>query len=445
MNDKRCLSFIIYQCEDYLYWQFRLRLRIMAFTWRIQQSDTPDMFYIPTKTHGTLAVPAPLMTSEPESFAYNTFKVRVPRIIDEIVALNHFKDEVISDMRLLRDEITDGRIRQIREITPDQMFWNKVSDGWLGRTWLEVPWYWAETCFYRRVLEATRYFQPGDGYLSDPYTPHKMTELEADSAPRILDMKLAVLPVDRAERFTKLIENSLWGNRTDLSYNVANTLDSTDRNRDETANLIVNDTRLVMEMLLSGRCHRVAVITDNAGTELLMDLALVDYLLEQNVVEHIELYLKEQPFFVSDAMPKDVHTSIRALSTGSPILRNLATRLDKFITAGRLTPRQHWFFTTCLFYTQLPDDLRADLTQADLVILKGDANYRRLLSDAHWQPTASFILATDYFPAPFVALRTLKAELITGLPDGLAERLTQQDLTWRVNGKRGVIQANLHL
>jgi hypothetical protein len=51
--------------------------------------------------------------------------------------------------------------------------------------------------------------------------------------------------------------------------------------------------------------------------------------------------------------------------------------------------------------------------------------------------------AIPYFPAPFVALRTLKSDPIVGLSPGLAERLEQVDAEWRVNGKRGMIQAIL--
>ena len=76
-------------------------------------------------------------------------------------------------------------------------------------------------------------------------------------------------------------------------------------------------------------------------------------------------------------------------------------------------------------------------------MVKGDANYRRLLGDAHWPPTTSFAQATGYFPAPLVALRTLKAEIIVGLRSGEAERLQTEDPAWLVNGKRGVVQASL--
>lgn len=47
------------------------------------------------------------------------------------------------------------------------------------------------------------------------------------------------------------------------------------------------------------------------------------------------------------------------------------------------------------------------------------------------------------FPAPLVALRTFKSELVVGLAPGQAEREQAADPEWLVNGRRGVIQARL--
>jgi hypothetical protein len=49
----------------------------------------------------------------------------------------------------------------------------------------------------------------------------------------------------------------------------------------------------------------------------------------------------------------------------------------------------------------------------------------------------------NYFPAPLVALRTLKSELITGLTETQVEKLNDEEKDWLTNGKRGVIQALL--
>jgi hypothetical protein len=92
----------------------------------------------------------------------------------------------------------------------------------------------------------------------------------------------------------------------------------------------------------------------------------------------------------------------------------------------------------------MPPRFQQFFTGAALVVSKGDANYRRVVGDALWQPETPFADVTAYFPAPLLALRTLKSNPIVGLPAGLAERLDAEDATWRVNGRRGVAQFAAH-
>jgi hypothetical protein len=87
----------------------------------------------------------------------------------------------------------------------------------------------------------------------------------------------------------------------------------------------------------------------------------------------------------------------------------------------------------------MPAALQADISTAALAIVKGDVNYRRLLDDRHWPPTTRMEDVAGYFPTSFVALRTLKGEIMVGLAAGQAEQLAVEDPTWLINGKRGVV------
>jgi hypothetical protein len=93
----------------------------------------------------------------------------------------------------------------------------------------------------------------------------------------------------------------------------------------------------------------------------------------------------------------------------------------------------------CLPFRQFPDDLRDTLGSSDLILLKGDVNYRRLIDDRHWPPTSDLATIAAHMPSSFLALRTLKGELLVGLPEGLAEKLASEDPTWLINGERGLI------
>ncbi len=384
-------------------------------------------------------LPPVLMTSEPGSFAYSTFAVRHPQLLDDLIAANEYPPEIVAALRSLRAEILGGVIQPLRENAPDQADWNSSAREHLGKSWLDVPWYWAEAYFWRRILEAVRYFQPGVFHHPDPYASQKQRELEPTAAPRALLARLRNLPTRDAEAFDALMRASLWGNRTDLSYAEVRD-DSADARVGDRSNVIVDDTVQVWNYLETRRAQ-IDFISDNVGPELLFDLALADFLLRRGFAGQIVFHLKPQPFFVSDAMISDVHLAIAALAESiAPELQQLARRLRRAIDDQHFVLIDHPFWVTGAFFHEMPEDLIATLARADLVISKGDANYRRLVGDCHWDPTTPFQIAAGYFPTPLVALRTLKAELIVGLKQGEAEQLQAQDPAWRVNGKRGVIQ-----
>ncbi len=389
-------------------------------------------------------LPPVIRTSEPNSWARHTFETRIPRILDDIVATNDYPPAIVAALRDLRAEIVAGTIQPLREDAPDRDFWDAHAREHIGKTWLDVPWYWAEAFCYRRVLEAVRYFEAGAFFQRDPFAPLKRAELAPDRAPRALARVLTHLPDDDAHAFRALVHASLWGNRVDLSmYDIAaNPQDAAALER-ERANLLVDDTARVFAHLLARRGEPVDLIGDNAGTELAFDLALADFLLRAEIASRINLHLKPQPFFVSDAMNRDAIEMLDALGRSSTsALRPLAQRLAQSLDAGRLALSDHPFWVTGFFFHALPNDLRALLARAALVIVKGDANYRRLVGDCHWEPTTPFASVVAHFPAPVVALRALKAELIVGLRAGDAERLRAEDAAWMTNGTRGVVQFN---
>jgi hypothetical protein len=88
----------------------------------------------------------------------------------------------------------------------------------------------------------------------------------------------------------------------------------------------------------------------------------------------------------------------------------------------------------------LPPHTRAELARSDLLISKGDANYRRLLGDRHWNFTTPFAEAAAPLPVPVLALRTLKSEVAAGLSQDQVERLDAEDPEWAVNGRWGLLQ-----
>jgi hypothetical protein len=156
----------------------------------------------------------------------------------------------------------------------------------------------------------------------------------------------------------------------------------------------------------------------------------------------VVLHAKAHPTFVSDATEYDVRRFLE--SSGKAGTQYSAAQLaciERLAAAhgrGQLTIAPHAYWNSPLSLWELPAELERLFESARLVLLKGDANYRRALGDALWPPTTPFAEATAYFPAPLLALRTLKSDPIVGLPAGCAEALDRADSRWRVNGRRGV-------
>jgi hypothetical protein len=121
-------------------------------------------------------------------------------------------------------------------------------------------------------------------------------------------------------------------------------------------------------------------------------------------------------------------------------VQDLGKRLKQHVRVERLQLVEDFFWTSPLAFWEMPATLRTELSYADLLISKGDANYRRLLGDRHWPFITPAEDVLRYVPAPLVALRVCKSEVIVGLRPGQPEELDQVDPDWKINGEWGMIQ-----
>jgi uncharacterized protein with ATP-grasp and redox domains len=395
-------------------------------------------------TRNNTELPPPLMTSELGSFARRTIVERKPQIIQRVIEDNDYPPGIVQALVTFKREIASHLLRQpmqpLAEQAPDVAFWSRELVAYQGKTWLEVPWYFAETYFYRRLLESVRYFQPGPWKGHDPFEKQKQTQ-EKMAVERLVESWGQLAGAESDVAFEALLHSCLWGNRADLSnFTVAIQARGGLATREERHNILIDHTDEVQQLLVSG-LERVDFINDNVGLDVLFDLALADFLLVQGWVRQVVFHLKNCPFFVSDAMPKDVGAMIAMLQAApDAAMRELGVRLKEHVEAGRLVLKADAFWTSCLMFRHLPPPLRESLESSRLVILKGDVNYRRLLDDRHWPHTKRLEEITDYFPSPFLVLRTLKGETMVGLEPGQAEALAAEDPTWLINGKRGIVQ-----
>jgi uncharacterized protein with ATP-grasp and redox domains len=412
----------------------------------LNPSDINSMSY----DKPVLPIPQSLRGLEEDTFTYDSIARRLPEIGRQTLAGNDFLPEYEARVQALIKEIPLDRIRALTDDRPpDAANWSEYTAPHLGQNWLEAPWFFVETYFYRRILQATGYFQDGSGQDLDPFLYQKQQGLEVSlEAIRSLSAQVQELLFRtnrQSEALLNLLSADLWGNQADLSMWPAGDGPKADQwNIDQRqAHTLVDDTPAIIKLLLGRQTPvaRVDFLIDNAGFELIADLALVLYLLDRDIVQAVHLQAKPHPTFVSDAMIKDVLQAVEFLrSDQDPETASIGRRLQTFLGNGRLLVQTHWFWTSPLSMWQMPPELRRELGQSDLLICKGDANYRRLLGDRHWPFTIPFADIVCYLPAPLVALRTLKSEVACGLSVNQVREVTQRDPEWLVNGQWGVIQ-----
>jgi uncharacterized protein with ATP-grasp and redox domains len=343
-------------------------------------------------------------------------------------------------------------VRSLDDKEPDFTQWNQYLEPYVGKHWLDIPWFFAEMYFFRRILEATHYFQAGSTQGIDPFSLQKRRGLETTLA-SIRELSTRVNHwIEQAKHdhgnpdpksLIVLLYSVLWGNRADMSLWPidAGELDSSPEIHLEQNHILVDDTALIAERVAGFEAVRMDVIVDNAGFELVCDLCMVDFLLTSRAAEVIYLHLKPQPLFVSDAMIQDVQDTIEFLATTPDRdVQSLGHRLQDHLAQGHLLCRDDGFWTSPLVFWEMPEPLRQELAQSALILIKGDANYRRCLGNRNWPFTTAFVDVVCYFPAPLVALRTLKSELVVGLGLEQIAALNQEDSEWLTNGQWGVIQ-----
>jgi len=220
--------------------------------------------------------------------------------------------------------------------------------------------------------------------------------------------------------FTEMCEICLWGNATDLSlltnlsYDDIQKLQGSAARKAQEKNIIANDFSAAFATLHAAKAsgktdRRVDIVLDNAGFELYVDLLLAGYLLQSGLATTIVLHPKNIPWFVSDVVPRDFAALFSVLLNAKNFYetpteddknRNvtpaalskeeeeavaaLAQNWSELYAEGKIVLRPNAFWTEGGSFWRLPSSAPAlfeDLKESELVIFKGDLNYRKLVGD----------------------------------------------------------------
>jgi damage-control phosphatase, subfamily III len=127
---------------------------------------------------------------------------------------------------------------------------------------------------------------------------------------------------------------------------------------------------------------------------LFVDVFLAAYFLEIGAAKTIVCHPKDFGWFVSDVLPVDFdslfdllsHDAIADTPQHKQDLLFLRDRWLKYYKSGQIKIRTDPFWTTPHPHWRMPSfapELYKVLQASDLVIYKGDLNYRKLIADVH--------------------------------------------------------------
>jgi uncharacterized protein with ATP-grasp and redox domains len=334
-------------------------------------------------------------------------------------------------MSLAEQIETDAPLALFERPAPDTPLWHAVFQPYSGESWLATEWLFAEFFAYRLIVEAVRYWDT----LEDPFAPFKREELASAALKKVV---LDALNVDGdvAERLRSTFEYTLWGNQMDQS--IKHIAERGMQPRED--RLLSDHMDEATTRLLERESGEVHLVLDNAGTEQALDFVLVDLLLRERLASRVRLHVKQHPILVSDVIEPDVGGLLVKFTASRGEVRQLAGRLTAALEDGRITVEPDFFWNLPRRFWELPLRLESTFRNATLVLVKGDANYRRMTNDAIWPYGATLSDALPDFPSPLLALRTLKSDTLVGVDEGRCARLDEEDPDWRTNGKYAVAQ-----
>lgn len=420
--------------------------------------------------------PPPLSAKFKDTFAYPTVKERMPSIVagvadtafrSKVWIKEKYGEEGSEDLKKvaggvskLRNEMMTGKVLiPITDTRSDVKLWNDYLREVTERdgeepTWFVSPWLYVECYMYRRIQESVEKCNILNKF--DVFMDQKRKSLLDSAQPTLILLNYLMTVVndldtgetsDKQKLFKQLMQISLWGNKCDLSISGGQDNAQTSCPLDQVNKLrqfiLRDDLDQVWQHLSSKSPSRVDIVLDNAGFELITDLCLAEFLISAKLASSVHLHAKAFPWFVSDVTKDDFdHTFQFFMQNNSLAMDMFLKRWKGRIEDGSWVFKVHDFWTSPFAYCDMNKympELYTDLGNSTLIIFKGDLNYRKLVGDRNWPTTTPFEDSLcGFHPAPLCALRTLKADLVTGLEEGKAEEVKEQDRNWMINGNWAV-------
>ena len=363
-----------------------------------------------------------IRTDELNSFASYTAANRFPSIVRSVIENNSFNNEIHDKLELLLRDIPDAELGLLSDSSNVNRRINAAIKKEKYR-WNNAPFIFVENYLYHLLREICNYTDTRYDYFAfkkdDDVLSKKKALLE------VIEDSEKLFNCEPDESFNQLMHFYLSGNTADLSQ--TKTIDRSN------INLLIDDTEKAGGFFRAS--NQIDIVLDNSGEELFYDLLFSKWILSKTKTAAVNLHFKSFPYFVSDAMIMDFYFLLSILSEDKRGKKFSDAILD-YVTRGNIVLHEDNYWTDTNDFSAIPEAIKCIFSKSDVVVFKGDLNYRKLIEDRHWNYNTDIREIVTHRQNNCLIIRVLKSELITNLntvPDTANNE-------WMHNGKYGIIQ-----
>lgn len=251
------------------------------------------------------------------------------------------------------------------------------------------------------------------------------------------------------EKLKEITNLSLYSNTNDLS-----------QLRDRVRKVIDNNSIYPNNLEYFLKCikllkkdTKVNYLVDNSGVEFFSDLTFAYVLIQVSNINKVSLLINKLPIFVSDVIESDYEHMINIVEK---YLKNKKNNIpDDYLKAlelikDKIKEKQielhsdfNWNMPTS-YDIMAKNGYKEVFTESNsILIIKGDLNYRRLVTDKNWHYSDDILEHTDYIECPTLVVRSIKSDLVIDYDKKGKKKYTEwekKDKYWRENGEYGVIR-----
>ncbi|WP_109829877.1 ARMT1-like domain-containing protein [Reichenbachiella versicolor] len=351
-----------------------------------------------------------LKISEKDSFAAFTFKVRYPKLLNDLISQVESTPYLQNQLSELKENLLTFEVIELTHEEPQ--LWRAFYDQYKGKPLIQVPFLYAEIYLFSVI---NSFYQA----VELPIDPFGFTkELKKDHNKTLSLIQLSNEFLAKKYSLEDLVQISLTGNTADLSQ--------LSEVKSSELIIILNDRYNLISDIR--RAEEIHIILDNSGQELLSDILLSLKIIEDED-KPVTIHFKASPIFVSDALENDLWILLNSLS-----IQKLTQKVQDHIKMKKLKLRKSEFWSSPNWFKYCPKELEI-FQKKNCTIVKGDANYRRLFNDRKYPINLSTKSAANYIDGSTYAIRTLKSEHLVGY-----EGVIPSDPKWLINGQYGLIQ-----